>query len=186
MAVGLSMHRLQAVGISLLAASMSAIVATGQTPESSPLATTRLTPARVPRVLPGTRESAFTTIHGNALDFTNNALPDNRVRLRDARFGGIVESQVTDKAGMFSFRSLDPGTYVVELVAEDRAVLAASQLLSIGAGEVLLAVVKLPLRIPALGGLLAHTAQQAAAVTSAAAASGVLSTSVTGVDASAR
>lgn len=180
------MHRFQTVGICLLAASMLVPVATGQTPESSPLATTRQAPVRVPRALPGTRESAFSTIHGNALDFTNKALPGNMVRLRDARFGGIVESQVTDKAGMFSFRSLDPGTYVVELVAADRAVLAASQLLSAGAGEVLLAVVKLPVRIPELGGLLGHTAQQATAVTSAAAASGIMSTSVTGVDASAR
>lgn len=180
------MHRLATVGLCLLAASMLASLAAGQTPESSPLATIRVAPARAPRVLAGTRESAFTTIHGNALDFTNNAVPGKPVRLRDARFGGIVESQVTDKAGMFSFRSLDPGIYVVELVDLDGSVLAASQLLSVGAGDVLLAVVKLPARLPVLGGLLGHTAQQAADVTSAAAVSGVMSTSVTGVDASPR
>ena len=182
------MHRLQLAGICLFTALTASPALAGQSPASTPRATTRVAPARTvtPRVLPGTRESAFTTIQGNALDSTNDALPFSPVRLRDARFGGIVESQVTDKVGMFTFRSVDPGTYIVELVGADRTVLAASQLLSIASGEVLSAVVKLPFKIPPFGGLLGHSIQQAAAVTSAAAASGVLAESVTGVDASAR
>ena len=146
------------------------------------------TPSRisVPRLLAGTHESVFTTIQGNALDAISRALPDSPVRLRDARFGGIVESQVTDKAGLFSFRSVDPGIYIVELVDANHAVLAASQLLSVGAGEVVSTVVKLPFQIQSFGGLLGHTVPQAAAVAAAAAASGVMAASVTGVDASAR
>lgn len=182
------MYRLHLAGMCLFTAFTAMPALAGQSPAASPRATTRIAPARlsVPGVLPGTGEAAFTTIQGNALDSTNGALPFSPVRLRDARFGGIVASQVTDKAGVFQFSSLDPGTYIVELVAADRTVLAASQLLNIASGEVLLTVVKLPFKIPALGGLFGHTIQQAAAITSAAAASGVLAESVTGVDASAR
>lgn len=181
------MHRFQVLGFCLLATMAAAPDAVGQTPASS-RQTTSVTPARAiaPRVLLGTSESVFSTIQGNALDSANAALPDSIVRLRDARFGGIVGSQVTDKVGMFTFRAIDPGTYIVELVDADRTVLAASDLLSVGAGEVMLAVVKLPFRIPPFGGLLGHTIQQAAAITSAAAASGVMAESVTGQDASAR
>ncbi len=135
-------------------------------------------------VLPGTRASAFATIQGNALSSTNGVLPSAIVRLRDARLGRIVDSQATDRAGLFAFRNIDPGTYVVELISEDRSVLAASQLLAVNGGEALSAVVKLPFRIPPVAGLLGNTLPSATAVTSAAASAGVLATQVTGVDTS--
>jgi len=137
-------------------------------------------------VLADTRVAAFTTIQGNALNSLNAALPNSPVRLRDARYGRIVTSQLTDNAGLFSFTSVDPGTYIVELTGKDDVVLAASQLLTVAAGDTVSAVVKLPLRLPAVGGVAGHTAQQVLAVTAAAAASGVLATQVTGVDASSR
>jgi hypothetical protein len=132
-------------------------------------------------------DSAFGTIQGYALNWNNTALPDSLVRLRDARYGGIIGTQLTGTSGMFTFRAVDPGTYVVELMGKDQTTaLAASQLLTVGAGETVSAVVKLPFRAPLFGGLFGHTTQQAMAVISAAAASGVLVASVTGVDASAR
>lgn len=142
--------------------------------------------ASLPRVLPGTSTAVFATIHGNALNWDNSPLPDSLVRLRDARYGRIDGTQVTDRAGIFSFGAVDPGTYVVELLGKDRKVLAASELLTISSGDVGSAIVKLPHRLPPLGGVLGHTVQQALAVMSAAAASGVLATNVAGVDASAR
>ena len=185
--MGLSMHRLHVLGLCLLAALAVASVSAGQTAGTTRAAARAIAPsASVPRLLPGTQASVLTTIQGNALNSTNGALPDSRVRLRDARFGGILDAQITDKAGMFRFASIDPGMYIVELVDNEHTVMAASQLLSIGAGEILSAVVKLPFKIPPFGGLLGHTIQQAAAVTSAAAASGVMAKSVTGQDASAR
>jgi hypothetical protein len=131
------------------------------------------------QLLRGTRANVLTTIQGNALSPTNGALPDAVVRLRDARYGHILDTQVTDKTGLFSFRALDPGTYVVELMGADQSVLAASQLLSVGAGDIASAVVKLPWRIPPLAGVLGYSKASAFAVTSAAAASGVLATAVT-------
>ena len=132
-----------------------------------------------PRLLPGTRPGVFTTIQGTALSSTNGVLPDTAVRLRDIRFGRIVDSTMTDKAGLFTFRGVDPGSYVVEVMGNDQTILAASQVLNVDAGAAVSAVVKLPFRIPPFGGLLGHTAASAVAVASAAAASGVLAREVT-------
>jgi len=130
-------------------------------------------------VLPGTRASAFSTIQGNALDSTNGILPDSPVRLRDARLGRIISTQRTDKSGVFEFRTVDPGSYIVELLGATDSVLAASQLINVNAGEQVSAVVKLPFRLAPFGGILGHTTAQAIAITSAAAATGVLNAATT-------
>src|SRR4051794_10467447 len=93
-------------------------------------------------------EHALTTIQGNALNSTNGELNGALVRLRDARFGRIVDTQMTDKSGLFAFKAVDPGSYVVEIVSAQRSVLAASQLLTVDAGQAVSAVVKLPFGIP--------------------------------------
>jgi len=142
-------------------------------------AATKTSSSSAPRVLPGTRLNVFTTIQGNALTSTNGALADSTVRLRDVRFGRIVDTTITDKSGLFTFRSVDPGSYVVELMGNDEMILAASQILNVDAGAAVSAIVKLPFRIPPFGGLLGHTAASAIAVSSAAAASGVLARAVT-------
>ena len=128
---------------------------------------------------PGTRPGVFTAIQGSALNSTNGFLADAQVRLRDARFGRIVDMTMTDKAGVFTFRGVDPGSYVVELVGKDQMILAASQVLNVDAGATVSALVKLPFRIPPFGGLLGHSAASAVAVASAAAASGILAREVT-------
>ena len=74
------------------------------------------------------------------------------MRLRDARFGRIVGTQLTDKSGLFAFKAVDPGTYIVEIINNDESVLAASQLLHVNAGEAISAVVKLPFRVPPVAG----------------------------------
>jgi hypothetical protein len=132
-----------------------------------------------PRLLPGTRPDVFTTIHGSALNATNGILADTPVRLRDVRFGRIVDTTRTDKTGLFTFRNVDPGSYVVELVGTDQTILAASQVLNVDAGAAVSAIVKLPFRIPPFGGLLGHSAASSLAIASAAAASGVLAREVT-------
>jgi hypothetical protein len=136
--------------------------------------------AKVPStLLPGTN-LLLSTIQGNALNSTNGSLPDSIVRLRDARFGRIVGSQTTDKSGLFAFKVVDPGSYVIEIVSpNDASVMAASELINVNAGEAVSAVVKLPFRIPPFAGVLGHTAPQATAVTMSAATSGILSTVIT-------
>ena len=180
------MHRL---GLGLCAATvlLAAVPAVAQTIDPARGVVRPAAPQSATSALrPGPGMSTFVTIQGNALDATNGPLPEAAVRLRDARYGRILGSQITDHAGLFRFDSIEPGTYVVELVAKDQSVLAASQLLTVGAGETASAVVKLPFRVAPFAGIFGHTVQQAAAIAAAAAASGVLATNVTGVDSSAR
>jgi hypothetical protein len=128
----------------------------------------------VPRLLPSSRSGFLTIIQGNALTSSNGPMPNTLVRLRDARFGRVVDMQVTDKSGMFGFRVVDPGSYIVEMMANDQTLLAASQILNVNAGDAVSAIVKLPLRIPPFAGLLASTsAPTAALIASQAAATGI-------------
>jgi hypothetical protein len=137
--------------------------------------------ATTPRLLPGTRPDALTTINGKAVDSTNGQLSNTQVRLRDARIGRIVETQLTDKAGAFSFKALDPGSYIVEMMGNDQTVLTASQLINVNAGEAVSAIVKLPFRLLPFAGVLGNTTPAAAAAMLAtAAASGVLATTLSG------
>jgi hypothetical protein len=119
----------------------------------------------------GARTQTFsTTIQGNALTSTNGHLANTFVRLRDARYGRIMETQTTDQSGLFAFRSVDPGSYIVEIMSSDQsAVLAASQILNVNAGDVVSAVVKLPFGIPPFAGLLGGHAAAIATPASAAA-----------------
>jgi hypothetical protein len=118
--------------------------------------------------------TASTVIQGNALDSTDGQLSNAVVRLRDARFGRIIETQYTDQSGMFTFKSIEPGTYIVEIVGKDQSILAASQLLNVNAGEAVLAVVKLPFHVPPFAQLMGtSTTQSAALVLLQAAASGI-------------
>ena len=106
---------------------------------------------------------------------------NGNVRLRDARFGRVIDATTTDRSGMFAFRTVDPGSYIVEVMGTDQqTVLAASQLINVNSGDAVTAIVKLPFRIPPFAGVLGNSAPSAAAVTAEAAASGVLATTVAG------
>ena len=134
----------------------------------------------VARLLPGPRGGVLSYIQGNALTASNGRLVSTAVRLRDARLGRIVDTQITDNAGSFAFKSIEPGSYIIEVIGDDHAVLAASQLVSVNAGQAVSAVVKLPFRVSPFAGLLGNSAPSAAAVVAQAAASGVLATTVAG------
>jgi hypothetical protein len=125
--------------------------------------------------------NAFGTIQGNALNSTNGQLANATVRLRDARFGRILGSQVTDQSGLFTFQKVDPGTYIVEMMGNDETILAASQVLNVNAGEAVSAVVKLPFRIPPFANVIGTTAPNAAsAVVTQAAATGLMAVTTVG------
>jgi hypothetical protein len=126
-----------------------------------------------PKLLPGTRSSVLTTIQGNALDSTNGPMPYTLVRLRDARIGRVVDTQLTDTSGLFAFKVFDPGSYIVEMIGNDQTLLAASQILNVNAGEAVSAVVKLPFRVPPFAGLIGSSPASAALIATQAAASGI-------------
>src|SRR5262249_1060013 len=77
----------------------------------------------------------FATIKGTAVTMANVSLPETRVRLRDARSGKIAGAQLTDTEGVFAWRGLEPGLYLVEVVDESQSVLAASKIVSANGGE---------------------------------------------------
>jgi hypothetical protein len=133
------------------------------------------------------KPGVFATIQGTAVNWTNAAMPNTAIRLRDARLGRVVETVTTDKVGAFTFRALDPGSYVVEMMAPaNDAVVAATPIINVSSGQSVAALLKLPFRIPPLGGILGHSLPSALAVTSAAAAAGVLAKSVVGAPATDR
>jgi hypothetical protein len=121
-------------------------------------------PPAVPAVKIAPERLRTTTIYGNALDSANGQLPNAPIRLRDARYGRIVETQYTDKAGLFEFARLEPGTYIVEILGDDQSILAASQLININAGDSVTAVVKLPFKVPPFAQLMGATSSRAAVV----------------------
>ncbi len=148
--------------------------------------------AAASRLLHGTRAGVLASIQGNAVSSTNGSLTDTLVRLRDARFGRIIDTVMTDKQGMFVFRGVDPGNYVVEVMSPvNQAVLASSPVLNVSTGEAVSALVKLPFRIPPIAGLLGNTGQTTAsavssaaqAVTAAAAASNTVAETLAGAPA---
>jgi hypothetical protein len=92
------------------------------------------------------RSTALSTILGNALNWSNGALPDTPVQVRDLQTGRVVGSALTDKVGVYSFKGLDPGNYVVEIVGAGKTALAATNLISANAGQTVNTSVKLPFR----------------------------------------
>lgn len=172
-------------GFAILATAVSVSAQTGQaTGTRVPVRAGTSVRTSGPGLLPGTRSNVFTIIQGNAMDAANTALPNVIVRLRDVRYGRIVDSQVTDSSGLFAFRAVDPGMYIIELLGGDDSVLAASPILYVKSGEIVTALVKLPFVPPPLGGFFGRSAVSALAVASAAAAAGVLANEVTGIEAS--
>jgi hypothetical protein len=137
--------------------------------------------AAQPRILPGTPRAAFATIQGNALGSSNTSLPNAMVRLRDVQYGRSVDAQVTDRSGLFAFRGVDPGSYVVEILGQDQvSILAASQVLSVEAGQIASAVVKLPYTVTPFVRLFGASPTTATAVAANAALAGVMTTEVSG------
>jgi hypothetical protein len=129
--------------------------------------------AAVPLVLPGTPERAFALIQGHALSATDAPLPNALVRLRDARMGRIMTSAKTDAVGAFEFRSIDPGSYIIELIGADQSIQAASALINVNASETIATIVRLPARLDVFG-LVGTTVGQAAVIAATAATAGVL------------
>ena len=94
---------------------------------------------------------------------------------RDARLGRIVNQSLTDKLGAYTFKGLDPGNYIVEIVSNNQTTLAATNLISANAGETVTAVVRLPFKPSLLAAILG----QQSTVSSAAKDVGSISSSST-------
>jgi len=129
--------------------------------------------------LPVAQAHTSSIIQGSAVSSTNKALSGAPVRLRDARLGSIVQTQTTDNGGFFTFRPVDPGSYIAELTASDQTVLAASEIINVGSNDRRSVLLKLPNRI-APAAAAGHSGGQALVITAVAAASGVLGAALVG------
>jgi len=130
-------------------------------------------PRVAPRLLAVAPPNALATIKGNATSTEKGAVTNTTVRLRDARTGRIVGLALTDKDGVFTFRGVDPGSYIAEVMDQSQSVVAASQLIGANAGEVASVVLKLPTTVPQIGKLLGSTTPSNATLNSQAVAGGV-------------
>lgn len=136
-------------------------------------------------LLQGTR-ALSSSIQGTAVNWSNSAMANTPMRLRDARLGRVLNSVSTDRFGAFEFDSLEPGSYVVEMMSPSNTVLAASPIINVDSGQRVAALVKLPVQSPPLGGVFGTSLASVLAITSAAVAAGVLATTVAGAPASDR
>jgi hypothetical protein len=157
-----------AIGLAHDVAAQSA--ATSVPPKPAPLVAPA--PRVAPRLLALPRPTALATIRGNAVDIAKAAVPNASVRLRDARLGRIVGSQMTDKDGKFTFQGVEPGSYVAEIVDENRSILASSPLIGANAGEQEVVVLKLPTSLLQFGRFLGSTTSSNTALETQAAAVG--------------
>jgi hypothetical protein len=125
------------------------------------------------RVLAGATPSVFTTVEGSVVKADSRRFAGALVRLREARIGRIVLTQQADADGLFRFRPVDRGSYIVELLADEKTVLAASPLVNVNAGEIAQTVVREPVQTDP-GGMASFADAHAEAVQAAAATAGIL------------
>jgi len=161
------MHRFLVAGFVTFA--VAASVLAQQTPPAGTLV--RAEPQA--RTLPGTPQSVFAVIQGSAISAANTMIAGGVVRLRDIKFGRITDVQTTDASGHFAFTSVDPGSYVVELLGKDEKVLAASDIVTVEAGRNMSTIVRVPSNTPP-SGFFHGGVPVAVAVAAAAAAAGVV------------
>jgi hypothetical protein len=75
-------------------------------------------------------------IVGAAVNAARAPVANARVRLRSLMTGQVVRTTDADAGGRFAFCNDAPGTYIVELLAEDGAVAALSEAVTIATGEI--------------------------------------------------
>jgi hypothetical protein len=87
------------------------------------------------RSAPARQQSAAGTLSGKAVSANGENLPGHRVRIRSSSTGNVVAEAVTDSAGGFSAAGLPPGSYVVEVLGADGAVIGLSPAVAVTAGS---------------------------------------------------
>lgn len=120
---------------------------------------------------PGAFTASTNALIGTARAADRSPIPEARLQLRSLRSGQIVQTTTADADGRFAFRSLEPGTYLVEMTLADGSVVALSEAVTIGAGEIVQTLVQLASRTRTFGWWFGSTT---ASALSSAAGLGVL------------
>ena len=109
-------------------------------------------------------------ILGSAWNHDNSPIPFARLRLRNLVTARIDAVTIANEEGQFEFQSVEPGSYVIELVSENRKVLTVGHTFSLESGETVATFVRLGSQVPWFAGFFGNAAL---AVSAAAAAAGL-------------
>src|SRR5215470_17429186 len=92
-----------------------------------------VTSANVIAARPG-QGASTASVSGTASDAAGHVLSNSSVQLRNVSTGQLVGRATTNGLGQFSFSSLPPGTYVVEVANATGQIVGTSGSVVVGAG----------------------------------------------------
>jgi hypothetical protein len=111
-------------------------------------------------------------INGTAQTAAGQTLPNFTVQLRNLQTGQLAGTTTSNAAGSFSFVSLNPGNYIIEIVNEAGAIVGSSAPIGVAAGSAI-AVTVTATAAAAIAAAGATGVSTALIVTTIAAAAGV-------------
>ena len=123
------------------------------------------------------------TVTGTVWHRDDSPVANANLQLRDLTRGQVVQATIGDQLGRFTFTSVTPGNYVVELVDDNGTMLALGQAFAIGPIETVATFIRVGAAIPWYDGFFSNAA---AAALASAAALGVTAIGNGGQPASAR
>ena len=106
------------------------------------------------------------TVTGTVWRSNDAPVPDAPLQLRDVSTGQVVQSTRANELGRFTFSKVTAGSYIVELVDENRNVLALGEMFTIGPTESVATFIRLAASTKWYGGFFTNAA--AAAIAAAA------------------
>jgi len=106
------------------------------------------------------------TVTGTVWRSNDAPVPDAPLQLRDVSTGQIVRSTRANELGRFTFSKVSAGSYIVELVDDNRNVLALGEMFTIGPTETVATFIRLAASTKWYGGFFTNAA--AAAIAAAA------------------
>ena len=112
-----------------------------------------------------TRPGAIVGVAWNAV---NKPIPGARVRLRNVVTGKVPTTAVASDTGQFTFKGVESGSYLIELVAENGRILTVGHPFTLGEAETVATFVRLPARPPWFEGFFGNAASAVAATAASA------------------
>lgn len=99
----------------------------------------------------GAFAASTNAIIGTVRSADRRPIPEASLRLRHLGSGRVVQETISSAEGQFAFRGIEPGTYVVELTTDDGTVVALSEAITVGSGEVVQTLVQVAARTRTFG-----------------------------------
>jgi hypothetical protein len=122
----------------------------------------------------GVRGASFgtrsTSILGNAWNIDNSPIPNAKLRLRNVITGKVAAVTTANEGGQFTFESVEPGSYVVELLTTTDKIRTVGHVFTIAPGETVATFVRAGAKVPWFTGFFNNAAS---AVASSAASEGI-------------